>query len=107
MLLSNLINPSNPYVAASIRTVLKTFYKQELYIINALTYPYSNGRLEGTNNLIKVIKRIGFGYRDFYNFRSRTLLIWNTMIHLKIKKPSSYLYDYGTDSKYVGVSHQH
>ncbi|WP_349252236.1 ISL3 family transposase [Erysipelothrix aquatica] len=84
-LLSDLINQSNPYVADSMQRVLKTFKKQESYIINALTYPYSNGRLEGTNNLIKVIKRIAFGYRDFYNFRSRILLISNTMVHLEIK----------------------
>ncbi|CAM4363909.1 ISL3 family transposase [Erysipelothrix aquatica] len=106
-LLSDLMNRPNSHVAESMKGVLKTFKKQENYIINALTYPYSNGKLEGTNNLIKVIKRIAFGYRDFHNFRSRILLISNTMIHLEIKKPSSYFYDDGTDSKYVGLSHQH
>lgn len=63
-LLSDLMNRPNSHVAESMKSVLKTLKKQELYIINALTYPYSNEKLEGTNNLIKVIKRIAFGYHD-------------------------------------------
>ncbi|MFC1601531.1 transposase [Candidatus Sumerlaeota bacterium] len=31
-------------------------------------HPVSNGLLEGINNLIKVIKRVAFGYRDFEYF---------------------------------------
>ena len=38
---------------------------------------YSNGYTEGTNNLIKVIKRVGFGYRNFKFFRMRLLYILN------------------------------
>ena len=34
----------------------------------------SNGPTEATNNLIKVIKRIGFGFRRFANYRLRVLL---------------------------------
>lgn len=34
----------------------------------------SNGPTEATNNLIKVIKRIGFGFRRFRNYRLRVLL---------------------------------
>ncbi|MDU3614646.1 MAG: transposase, partial [Enterococcus avium] len=30
-----------------------------------------NGVTEGLNNKIKLIKRIAFGYRNFYNFRAR------------------------------------
>lgn len=66
------------------KTVLKTFRKQKDYIINALLFPFSNGKLEGTNNLIKVIKRIAFGFRNFYNFRARILLISNTMVRLEL-----------------------
>ena len=40
------------------------------------------GSVVGTNNLIKVIKRIAFGYRNYYNFRARILLIVNTMAKL-------------------------
>lgn len=34
----------------------------------------SNGPTEATNNLIKRIKRIGFGFRHFKNYRTRVLL---------------------------------
>lgn len=46
-------------------------------IINALKYPYSNGKLEGKNNLIKVIKRIAFGFRTFRHLRMRVLIQQN------------------------------
>lgn len=104
---SKLINQDNSKTSKQMQTAIKTFKKQEKYITNALIYPYSNGKLEGTNNLIKTIKRIGFGYRDFYNFRARILLIANTMVHLEIKKPPSYFYDDGRNSTCVGLSHQH
>ena len=44
------------------------------YILNAFDCPYSNGYTEGTNNVIKVIKRNAFGYRNFSNFRNRIFL---------------------------------
>lgn len=34
----------------------------------------SNGPTESLNNLIKRIKRIGFGFRNFQNYRIRALL---------------------------------
>ena len=39
------------------QTVFKTFLKNKDKILNALELPYSNAKLEATNNLIKVIKR--------------------------------------------------
>lgn len=48
------------------------------YICNSfLDERYSNGYTEGLNNLIKVIKRVGFGYRNFKFFRMRLLYILN------------------------------
>lgn len=44
------------------------------YILNAFDCPYSNGFTEGCNNKIKVIKRNGYGFRNFENFRNRILL---------------------------------
>ncbi len=49
----------------------------EPYILNAFDSNLSNGFTEGINNSIKVIKRTGFGYRNFHNFRKRILLIHN------------------------------
>jgi transposase len=36
--------------------------------------PVSNGPTEAVNNLIKRIKRIGFGFRRFAHYRIRVLL---------------------------------
>ena len=48
------------------------------YIINSFIDPrLSNGFTEGRNNKIKVIKRIGFGYKNFKFFRLRLLYIFN------------------------------
>lgn len=47
----------------------------ESYILNSFDVSYSNGFTEGINNSIKVIKRVGFGYRNFDNFRKRILMI--------------------------------
>ena len=38
-------------------------------------YEYNNGLIEGINNLIKCIKRISFGFKSFYHFKTRILLI--------------------------------
>ena len=80
--LSSLIHNDYELISKQMKTVLKTFRKQSNYLCNAMTHKFSNGKLEGTNNLIKVIKRIAFGYRNFYNFRARILLISNTMVRL-------------------------
>ncbi|MFU2164981.1 transposase, partial [Streptococcus pluranimalium] len=57
----------------SFRPYLKTFLKDRTKIINALELPYSNAKLEATNNLIKVIKRNAFGFRNFENFKLRII----------------------------------
>lgn len=59
------------------QTVFKTFLKEKDKIINALELPYSNAKLEATNNLIKVIKRNAFGFRNFENFKKRILIALN------------------------------
>ena len=46
----------------------------------------SNGFTEGLNNKIKVIKRVGFGYKNFEFFRLRLLYILNSK---NVKKASS------------------
>ena len=58
-------------------TVFKTFLKDKDKILNALELPYSNAKLEATNNLIKVIKRNAFGFRNFENFNTRILIALN------------------------------
>lgn len=38
---------------------------------------YTNGIIEGFNNKIKVIKRNGYGFRNFWNFRRRIMTAFN------------------------------
>ena len=47
---------------------------------------FLNGFTEGLNNKIKVIKRVGFGYKDFDFFRLRLLYILNNKNMKKLKK---------------------
>ncbi|HBI2046973.1 TPA: transposase [Enterococcus faecalis] len=51
------------------------FNKYKEGIKNSFRFPYSNGITEGLNNKLKVIKRIAYGYRNFYHFRSRIYII--------------------------------
>ena len=59
------------------QTVFKTFLKEKEKIVNALQFPYSNAKLEATNNLIKLIKRNAFGFRNFENFKKRIFMALN------------------------------
>lgn len=44
-------------------------------ILNWYDHPISSGRMEGTNNKIKVLKRMAYGYRDMEFFKLRILAI--------------------------------
>ncbi|MGT2938064.1 ISL3 family transposase, partial [Streptococcus caprae] len=69
------------------QTVFKTFLKDKDKIVNALALPYSNAKLEATNNIIKVIKRNAFGFRNFENFKTRIFIA----INIKREKTSPVL----------------
>ncbi|HFI0403897.1 TPA: transposase, partial [Streptococcus suis] len=58
-------------------TVFKTFLKDKDKVLNAPELPYSYVKLEATNNLIKIIKRNAFGFRNFENFKKRILIALN------------------------------
>ena len=53
---------------------IKTLQNWQVEILNSFVYNYSNGFLEGINNLTKVIKRNAFGFRNFLRFRAKILL---------------------------------
>ena len=61
-----LIEDNLKQVRPLFQTVFKTFLKDKEKIVNALQLPYSNAKLEATNNLIK---RNVFGFRNFENFK--------------------------------------
>ena len=81
----DLIDQEMENVNLIFQTVFSTFKKDKNKIINALEQPCSNAKLEATNNLIKVIKRNAFGFRNFENFKTRIL------ISLNIKKEKTNL----------------
>jgi transposase len=43
----------------------------------------TSGTVEGINNKLKLIKRLGYGFRNFSNFRLRSLLTW----HFSVNSP--------------------
>ena len=57
------------------KNCVNTFREWHAYISNYFKYGLSNGPTEGKNNLIKVIKRLAFGFRNFNNFRNRILIL--------------------------------
>ena len=72
-----LIEDNTKQVHPLFQTVFKTFLKDKEKIVNALQLPYSNAKLEATNNLIKLIKRNSFGFRNFENFKKRIFIALN------------------------------
>ena len=72
-----LITESISAVNPIFQTIFRSFLRDQDKIINALELPYSNAKLEATNNLIKVIKRNAFCFRNFENFKTRILIALN------------------------------
>ncbi|AEZ62034.1 IS1193, transposase, ISL3 family [Streptococcus infantarius subsp. infantarius] len=80
-----LIEENRSKVNHYFQTVFRTFLRHKQYIQNALETDYSNAKLEATNKLIKDIKRLGFGFRNFINFKKRVFITLN--IHKKRTYP--------------------
>ena len=57
------------------KQAIRTFIDMEGYISNAFKYTYSNGIVEGMNNLIKQVIHSACGYRKFNHLKARILLI--------------------------------
>ena len=55
--------------------VLKLYKDNLKYIENSFKYDINNGIIEETNNLIKCLKRIAFGYKKFEHFIAIIFLI--------------------------------
>ena len=76
-LIEDNLKQDHPIFQTVFQTVFKTFLKDKEKIVNALQLPYSNAKLEATNNLIKLIKRNAFGFRNFDNFKKRIFIALN------------------------------
>lgn len=57
------------------KKALKLYRENIKYIEISFKYDINNEVIEGTNNLIKCIKRIAFRYRKFDHFIARLFLI--------------------------------
>lgn len=68
-------NLNNKDISKKMKKALKTFYNIEKYILNSFDYEYSNGIVEGINNVIKQIKHTACGYRKFNHLKARVMLI--------------------------------
>ena len=62
----------------SVGTICRWFGEVSNYFENRTT----NGVVEGINNKLKLIKRSGYGFRNFDNFKLRSLICW----HLDISR---------------------
>ena len=65
----------NNDISDKMKKALKLYKENILYIENSFKYEINNGIIEGTNNLIKCLKRIAFGYRKYDHFIARIFLI--------------------------------
>lgn len=57
--------------ANATKSIAKTILKWKQEILNHFTYKLTNARLEGTNNLIKTLKRRSYGCPNMYHFDLR------------------------------------
>jgi len=71
----NIVTHSKCNVSDKMKQALKLYNENIKYIENSFKYDINNGIIEGTNNLIKCIKRIAFGYRKYDHFIARIFLI--------------------------------
>lgn len=68
-------NKNNKNISNKMKKALNTYINLEEYILNSFDYEYSNGIVEGMNNLIKQIKHSACGYRKFNHLKARVMLI--------------------------------
>ena len=75
----NIVLHKNKSISDKMKQALKLYNENINYIENSFIYDINNGIIEGTNNLIKCIKRIAFGYKRFDHFVTRIFLIKGTL----------------------------
>ena len=71
----NIIYNNTKNISTRMKQAFRLYKGNIKYIENSFKYDINNGRVEGTNNLIKAIKRIAFGYRKYDHFIARVFLI--------------------------------
>lgn len=87
-LFKEIINKDYVNISTYMNTSIHTLREFLPYIKNTLEQPYSNGIMERNNNTCKLIKRIGFGFRNFKNFKARILIMTSLFRNKKEPKLS-------------------
>lgn len=72
------LSKAQKYFPHSYNTIIRWFDEIIAYFDHGTT----SGTVEGINNKLKLIKRSGYGFRNFDNFRIRCLLNWASPINL-------------------------
>jgi transposase len=68
------LSKAKKYFPKSNNTIIRWFDEVIAYFDNGT----NSGVVEGINNKLKLIKRSGYGFRNFENFRARCLLNWHS-----------------------------
>lgn len=66
--LNDLLSQKLSILPTQLQRVQRTLRKHQSEILLSFQYDLSNGPIEGTNNKSKVIKRVAFGFRNFFHF---------------------------------------
>ena len=61
------------FTEPALKTFCKTLTRWKQEILNFFKFRVTNARVEGFNNVAKVIKRMSYGFRSFFNYRLRLL----------------------------------
>ena len=93
-------NKNNKYISKDMKKVLKTFKNMEKYIKNSFDYEYSNGIVEGINNVIKQIKHTACGYKKFTHLKARVMLVKGLYNPIKAKRALHFLMGTKNQTKY-------
>lgn len=67
------VEKAAPFFQKTVKTIKNWFGEVVGYFERKTT----QGVVEGINNKLKLIKRSGFGFRNFDNFQKRSLLVWH------------------------------
>lgn len=74
-LFDEVISKHHHNISEYMQTSINTLNEFRDLIHNTLQSNLSNGHIEGNINLIKVIKRVAFGFRSFRRFKARIMII--------------------------------
>ena len=67
------LKKAEPYYKKSVATIKRWLAE----IVGYFEQKTTNAVVEGINNKLKLLKRSGFGFRNFKNFELRALLAWH------------------------------